>query len=733
MEHRIIQGGEQYLPFARARIKALRATGLQYASQRFIMPGGEQVSVRIEPNHDYIAIGGTGGSMVMDSGVVEVWSIAPANPARYHPGTLSEAGHALGYNTPFVYQSGAQARTKPVPPINEGQFSGTVKFTGSAFKGAIGDALSFSPNEIAVSPATDPPSTEPNPADDALADKKRTAILCPASIFTGRCRLYVQALYGRALHGTPPPPSISVVSETTAAPALRIPTYKPQTGGQTEVLLDTSCGVWLDPSDGQHWLVQPSNGVFYIYRLRSSATGEKAREHLIPATSTLNDQDREHLEAYILAYSLPDANERLVGVGGFSFAAYSMGYGWHWNWSGNTADIVINDIVAQDETHFANESTHYSVSLIKKDVEGGFAFETPVTKVEGPKNWAVYRPFWAIVEPNYASFTLTKTTAKLSNLFICDAPFYVFYSGDEKQVCRVIVTFDPGVLTGTYENGLTGGTYITTGLSGGSRRVITAGGAHFSAEFRCGSETTGKLPFNQQSVYTSAIMPAKVIVEPWFGGFSGLGDGFGSRTFESFGGTVTYACWLIRLEERVNIQYKLAVRNAEDEKNGYAEIIVPFYDSEAIFMHGQLLNTTNVIDQGNYVYKNGEFVTRSRISTEYTWFSTGAGEVAIRRPWTYSAAAGGILESYVLDGASQEIETISEYSKLIAGATTHDATFTNAGQFRDNLTEEISSQYGVLSSAAKTSTRIVISDGHIDPAVGLYGAEPLAPVIVGWV
>lgn len=57
MEHKLIQGGEIYLPFARSRIKALRACGLEYASQRFVMPDGE-VHVQIIGDHEYIRLSG---------------------------------------------------------------------------------------------------------------------------------------------------------------------------------------------------------------------------------------------------------------------------------------------------------------------------------------------------------------------------------------------------------------------------------------------------------------------------------------------------------------------------------------------------------------------------------------------------------------------------------------------------------------------------------------------------
>lgn len=55
MEHKMVQGGDEYLPFARSRIKALRTTGLKYASQAFEI-GGAQVRVRIAGDQEYIEI-----------------------------------------------------------------------------------------------------------------------------------------------------------------------------------------------------------------------------------------------------------------------------------------------------------------------------------------------------------------------------------------------------------------------------------------------------------------------------------------------------------------------------------------------------------------------------------------------------------------------------------------------------------------------------------------------------
>ncbi len=57
--HIIECSSPELLPFARSRIKALRATGLKYSAGRYDV-NGVMVSVRIEGPHDFIQIGGTG-------------------------------------------------------------------------------------------------------------------------------------------------------------------------------------------------------------------------------------------------------------------------------------------------------------------------------------------------------------------------------------------------------------------------------------------------------------------------------------------------------------------------------------------------------------------------------------------------------------------------------------------------------------------------------------------------
>lgn len=61
MEHKLVLGGEHWLPFARSRIKALRALGTHSLGQKFEMPDGATVAVSISGEHSFIRIEGSPG------------------------------------------------------------------------------------------------------------------------------------------------------------------------------------------------------------------------------------------------------------------------------------------------------------------------------------------------------------------------------------------------------------------------------------------------------------------------------------------------------------------------------------------------------------------------------------------------------------------------------------------------------------------------------------------------
>jgi hypothetical protein len=738
MEHKLIQGGEQYLPFARSRIKAMRATGAKYASQRFVLPDAT-VNVQIVADQEYIRIEGNGARLALDSGVVDVLSIASANPALYLAGTLSEAGSAQAYNALFVGTPWRKNSSEGAAGQLSGAISSVSPFLGQIFDSV--EAPSFRPARRAVTPATVPPTTEPEPADAALADKKTLAISCPASIFTGRCRLYVQALYGRPLHKygsatwTPAaPPTLTLVSGTSAAPALMIPTYKPAADGQQTMLLDTSCGIWLDPSDGKHYLIQANNNVFKVFPMKAPAAVEQLRKALIDATpGALNATDKEHLEAYILAYSLPDAKSATT-AGGFGFGAYSMGYGWHWNWTGDRADIVINNTYDQGSGNFAMESTHYRAALTKSEFG---TFSVLVTTVEGPVRWAVARAYWTIVEPDYSDFTHTKTTPKLSGLFAGGGPFYAFYKKDALQMCRVDVSYNEGVTGGTVENNCFGGQLVTLGLTEGDRTTYGNGAAYFAATFTCGPVSSGSMPYLKSTpVTTRNEVRKKKFLADWGTGLGTSPYGLYSiLTSDDYGlnfQTVSLLAQGIDSDQRRLTGYEIFFGTGSRSDTGYVQVVVPFNDAEAIFLRAtnQQTNTWTFTSVDQYV--GTKFHSRDYLDREFgrppydpVFFSRALYNGA------YASSGNTFVSSDTTLLAPTTVTTVIT-EKLVAGGSTQNATFDRLSEFTNNAAETVNGPYAVWSGTS-TDAPVVISNGHLDPPVGMYGVVPVAPVIVGWV
>lgn len=749
MEHRLIQGGEQYLPFARSRIKALRATGLKYASQRFIMPSGERVRVQITGEHEYIEISGSGGDLTMDSGVVEVFAIAALNPQRFDAGALYELGAALPYNSGFVAVEGETYRAKPLgtPPTSAGQLAGTIARGNGYFQGKIYPTQSFLPGQI-TNPS-DITATIPDPADALLHEKKVMAVICPASIFTGRCRMYVQAMYGRALR-TRGAESLALQLESSVPPSLRVPAYRVTEEFAPYVVLDTSCGVLLEGTTLRHYLVKPVGGQFKFYHLKGTATAEAMRKYLNPEEDPeMSNTDREHLEAYILAHSLPDTRYAMTGTGEYSFGNYSMGYGWHWNWEGNRADIVINNVFIQDSVNNGMESTHYRMvvrAVLQPPPPSGstsptpFAFETPVTIVEGPTRWAVYRPFWTIVEPNFAAGILEKTTPQLSNVFECSAPFYAFYDRNDLKVCRVDVTLTLGDGASVVEDFVYGTTAHTTGTREGSRTEYSLSGSYYSAVFSCGDTSTDPLPFAQNKPFSNKIAVLNKVLrgdffDPGSGSFSYASRDYQVSENDGTGARVdTIVGWLLKQDHGAYMTYDIYTGSGHEEINGKAQVIVPFNDAESIFIRA-ITERDNVYPaRGHYQMLSSQHVLKSVIGRAYSPY--GEDQVTAQHAVSVGsfAASGPTLVSYVVDVDGISTEQIYLLEKLIGHGAPKTATFDNIAQFENNSVDYVESTYSVLASFASVggTNPITISPDHIT-AEGLFGTEVAIPVIVGWV
>ena len=368
--------GRQYLAGAEAKLAAMNKQGGSFLWWRMEFPDAV-VEITRGTTIDTIRITSSGGfSIAMDAGLIDLKSTAPAAPARYYSADRLDTVATLSYNAAFVLGAtqGKWAAWRSYPTgVPLGQLAGTVvvpPFAGHLKAGSL--APSFTAKRKAVTPATNPPTWVDDPADDALLAKKLMASKCPASMFTGRTRFYVQSMYGRPSYDyggdASTEPTTSTVATplldgTSNQPALLLPAFKRSDDVHVypNVSLNTSAGVFFDATSGQHWLMTVVGDGLNIYPLISSRTGESMRSYLagkaVGVGVFLGPADKEKLEAYILAYCLPDVRNYFYLPVGPATNNYSMGYGWHWNWSGTAADIVTSTTFDQGGGNSGMEST----------------------------------------------------------------------------------------------------------------------------------------------------------------------------------------------------------------------------------------------------------------------------------------------------------------------------------------------------------------------------------------
>jgi hypothetical protein len=753
LEHRLILGGEQFLPFARSRIKALRATGLRYASQQFEIDGCS-VKVRVDGEHEFIRLEG-GSNMMMDSGIVDLIEWNPEHTNSFLPGVLYESSDVAAYNAKFI--------AKPDAPDTRrfhkgpGSYAGELTFTNTV-KGALNPdespAESFAPEWVA-DPSTTPPGKMRNPASDALIAKKVTAAFVPAAIFTGRCRLYVQAMYGRALYN-----SKGVVNDypalgaglTGSTPYLQVRAYNAP-GDTTDygpIDVTTSTGVYLDPLTSKHWMLYIGYGELRVYPLKAPASVEAKRAMLRGPTMT--QEDKDHLEAYILGYCLPDARRVQVVDLGAGLPGYSMGYGWHWNYSGTAADIVYNTPFEYEPGNALSpmgmKSSHYQITpSATTDQYGVSTWDAEQACLEFESVWTLDRNRWTVVEPGWGLGVAYKVTHHRFDLDLlvgktCDAPFYVYYKGDERVLCRAKINHtelaaertvsDPYFASATpYGEVLA----TTIGLAGGSCEDKAAF-AYYSATFTVGDYATPELKAisgrSTRKVACSEKAGTGVWSPRWavsWGANTLVTEGTWpnlTTTDVGFGGQADGAS--------ENMSYTLSDISGTETENSYCAVIVPQNDAEAVYVTANTSRSASatgtkydVANQtvGGTVYE----ANWHRRMVVYQYF----GPEAYYYRFEPMESWPGSGFTYTTDGSYSEntSSVLHDESFLLCRSGRIDTPIPDINQLfsvgPDELIQEYYAQSGTRDSSAVVQ--------WLDPKYTATGSLPdtALPVFVGWI
>lgn len=771
MQHIIKCDAPEYLPFARNCIRRLQATGLEYASQKFDV-AGITIRVEIRPGVEYIWIEGGSFDLNMDTGLVDIKSYDPENPAVFYPGTLYEAQSTYQYNLPFLPTDPASAwRTNPSKE-SAGQIAGLVTYKSNRFKGQVPydaqDAACFSPGKEILDEGPATPKTE----DDSLMLKKISAAFCPASIFTGRCRLWIQAVYGNPLYSKPTAdgvpariPTIGPNLGSNIAPSLMMPTYAPtgETPTTEPIEITTSCGVVFEPTTGTHWLIVPSMNTSVIsnvvaYPLIGSGKAEHMRQFLRTSSNALTlAEDRENLEAHVLASCLPDArNAKVIGTM-ITPNGWYMGYGWHWNWSGDTAVIVANGqfIQAVNDTGTSvgmrSERHTLALKIIPTSDDSPVVNFTLSTAMDEKVDWAVDRTFWVICEPNWETRMPAKTTPRLSIPLEADAPFYAFYVRDELKVCRIkseLVTWPTATRTVTPGFGDTTAfgaiSESTFGMDSGYCRDITHGDPRWTATISCGGWSKGNLQKSWGEGGSSASVHSKANT-----GVYGLGYGGVTainRDME-YGTAVPYSTVHVNYGS-TNVGQVACITFTDEHttlsRSGWAaiEVVVPLDDAEAIYIRNETferedasgtmrLRQTYPAASAGVVAGSGWVEQRTVVevdpATSYVISTTNFLKYDAVAPPVGIIGWNIISTDSAWNAPTVYAATSEAFLFSHAGQTTVD--FGSLDQFHNNTFEDIVADFATR-SGTRTDTPVVIATAR-SGTVGTHGAPTSAAVIVG--
>lgn len=641
------------------------------------------------------------GGLEMDSGAVDLRSVAPLNP-------LLDDDGILDYNTTgAAYYPTGKLLGKISPPAITGTDPPAEGAAPKSFKKKA--------------------QTEQSAA--ALIAKKLAAARCPASIYTGKMRDYVQAHYGLP------------IGKWKFGLAGGLPSATPGlTSNIGSLSLTTSTGI-TKGSDGKYWIISIQADGVRFYRTKTDA----AAKRLIPLLNDpqISAADKRRIEAYILAATLPteDGMQHFTDV--TIPGVYSMGYGWHFNQTGNKADIVLTELRNLGGAAHDYKSTHYRLSF---DQPGTGIWGAALTKVEGPTYWKAYRHKHVICEPLWESGTLSKFGSTLGPTPYGDAPFYCFYQGDQIQVCRMknnstnavgtrvssptwfggwgydvpvdYYGIGYGTFTSTVTNAWSGtGASISCGnhkietlehsATGYTRKMTSVHGSGYAGFY--GSSGP---PFSPESPgYLYEGFPTYIETHPVWGQFGG---GLDWATRE-----VTENHWT------ASIGGAYATVTNDDpswsaQNSGVAALVIPLYDAEAVYMMGSQTwsETQNgsvvVINSGNFqaafkCVETGELI-------EYATASSGNGTQVSSTPYTNRPAnVTTVLGSYLITRAGKTDVDIVSY----------------VNQFWEGTLGEVSASQDTRTAASGgavySQVILPVEDGYDD---ALFETKPA--VFVGW-
>ncbi len=428
--HVVIDGvtAGTYIPFAKTMVRRLMATGMYAAEESSLTDDGFDISAKIIGDQRYIRI--ASGTIYLESGCVDFTTIGLLDPHIYDEGILYFGDKENAYK----------------------KYNGLLSLGGDP---SVPESSYLKNKQVSLAYGMPkkPDGSRDSSRDSLLVDKKLTTMFVPASMYTGKMRLYVQSLYGQKL--TEWIFTMGTAEDGAVLPGHLIyetPDVTLGEGRAAPITFTMNTGIYSD-SEGNYWLIELDFGT--VRKLDMPRIAVVLRNY-IQSHADLKDDVKDKLEAYVLSVCRPSATFYFHITHPISYYE-AMGYGWKFNWDGTFADIVTTDLVTPDNFTSYNISNHYRMSFVrdasKKDttttsgmtdaekLAHDISFEKSrwtidQAHVEGPTKWKNSYVYSTIAYPSWFSNELVKWGSKWGDIGGSGAPFYCLYRRNKLAVFR---------------------------------------------------------------------------------------------------------------------------------------------------------------------------------------------------------------------------------------------------------------------------------------------------------
>ena len=384
----------------------------------------EGIEIRVDTKPNKIIIRSVSGTIYLESGFFELLSSAKCSEGTYKPAILhyNDAIDSYIHSVDLPIQGLLNVNSLTGEQLLDGYKS--VSVGGQNLRNSITD-----PCGSVYSSSTAIYTSAP----EEILLKKQTQNRVPASMYSGKMRLFVQSLYGSKRK------DYKIRVDSAGLP-IDYKLYLEDSNGKDVELgweYPYTCGIFT--SDNYlYYLLKVAATDIKIYPLKISSSAQVLRKKLI--NKEVLDDDISKVEAYILSTAQIDSNnlKTISIIDAPSLGGETLGYGWKFSKSGKKCTIVIHsDTTGGSFTNFL--ATQLTVEIILD----GINFKAKCN-IDATGMWQ-HGLFFAAWRPNFEDYSQMQYGAYnySQSANFNNTPLYGWYEDEEYKSLNLtaIVTY----------------------------------------------------------------------------------------------------------------------------------------------------------------------------------------------------------------------------------------------------------------------------------------------------